>query len=35
MLPFKLSKAENHFEKGEIDGSFIIKNQGRSRKYIF
>jgi len=33
--PFELSKAENHFQKAEIDRNFIIRKQKKSRKYIF
>jgi hypothetical protein len=33
--PFELSKAENHFQKAEIDRSFIVRKQKKSRKYVF
>jgi hypothetical protein len=30
LLPFELSKAENHFQKAEIDRSFIVRKQKKA-----
>jgi hypothetical protein len=31
--PFKFSKAENHFQKAEIDRSFVIKKQEKRQNF--